>query len=216
MRTAAATTGLWTRLLLLACTLLGLAAMHTVGHGAHGSGHFDGRAVAQGAVVPGQAAFLAVHADTAPVGPPLTVGETHADAAAEALPAAVVAAHAGTAAEEVRAERPVTSTAAGNGSTTIAAGAPVVSVAGAGCPDDGCRHGVALPAGDPGGHPGVWSVCLAVLGTLTVTLLLAALVLRWRRPVPGARRPGGRSAGSRAPPGRPVGLRLATVSVLRR
>ncbi|MGB2568951.1 hypothetical protein ACPFP2_10925 [Micromonospora citrea] len=181
MRTATvATTGWCTRLLLLVCTLLGLAAMHTIGHGSHGSGHSDGHAVAQGAALP------------------------------EALPAVAHVA----APEQVRAERPTTPTAAGAGTTAV--GPPVVPVAGDGCPDDGCRHGAALPAGDPGGHPGVLGVCLAVLGTLTVTLLLAALVFRWRRPVPDARRSIGRSAGSRAPPGRPVGLRLATVSVLRR
>ncbi|MEV4479582.1 hypothetical protein [Micromonospora coxensis] len=174
MRTATvATTGWWTRLLLLVCTLLGLAAMHTIGHGSHGSGHSDGHAVAQAAVLPDSAVPPAGQVDAA---------------APEEMSAAVGPAHV--------------------------AAAP--AVAGDGCPDDGCRHGLALPAGDPGGDPGVFGVCLAVLGTLTVTLLLAALVLRWRRPHSDARHPAGRWAGSRAPPGRPVGLTLATVSVLRR
>lgn len=35
---AAVTTGRWVRLLLLCCTLVGLAAMHTLGHGAHAAG----------------------------------------------------------------------------------------------------------------------------------------------------------------------------------
>ncbi|WP_157740054.1 DUF6153 family protein [Micromonospora narathiwatensis] len=56
MRTEAAlTTGRWVRLLLLLCTLVGLAAMHTLGHGAHGAagrsgghdgGHIGGRPAA--------------------------------------------------------------------------------------------------------------------------------------------------------------------------
>ena len=38
MRTQAVTTGRWVRLLLLLCTLVGLTAMHTLGHAAHASG----------------------------------------------------------------------------------------------------------------------------------------------------------------------------------
>ncbi|MGR6316916.1 DUF6153 family protein [Micromonospora soli] len=37
MAAGAAVTGRWVRLLLLLCTLVGLTAMHTLGHGAHGS-----------------------------------------------------------------------------------------------------------------------------------------------------------------------------------
>lgn len=39
---AAVTTGRWVRLLLLFCTMVGLAAMHTLGHGAHARGTHPG------------------------------------------------------------------------------------------------------------------------------------------------------------------------------
>ncbi|WP_433346829.1 hypothetical protein [Micromonospora sp. CA-111912] len=43
MRTATVlTAGRWARLALLICTLVGLAAMHTLGHGAHGGGGHGG------------------------------------------------------------------------------------------------------------------------------------------------------------------------------
>lgn len=62
-----------------------------------------------------------------------------------------------------------------------------------------------------------WGVCLAVLGAVGMALLLAvflAAVARVVAPgVPGVGRP---ATSPRAPPFRPVGLRLATVSVLRR
>ncbi|TDB73908.1 hypothetical protein [Micromonospora sp. KC723] len=160
MRTAtAATTGWWARLLLFAATLLGLAAMHTIGHGTHTGNHPAGHAVAP----------------------------EHADrfGAVDALPA-------------------------------VFAGAVPVSVVAVDCPGGGCPDPAALPAGDPGGSPSGWSVCLAVLGALTMAVLLVLLLLPGRdRPGIGARRPAVRSPGPRAPPGRPVGLRLATVSVLR-
>ncbi|MFU8870893.1 DUF6153 family protein [Micromonospora sp. SL4-19] len=45
MGTQTAMTGRWVRLLLLLCTLVGLTAMHTLGHGAHASA---GHAIAHG------------------------------------------------------------------------------------------------------------------------------------------------------------------------
>ncbi|MFI7577697.1 hypothetical protein [Micromonospora sp. NPDC049497] len=86
----------------------------------------------------------------------------------------------------------------------------------AGCPT-GCPHGPLLAAGGTGGGFPDWGVCLAVLGAFGMSLLLAVLFAT----VTGAGEPGRRSGdrppgASRAPPPRPVGLRLATVSVLRR
>ncbi|MEV0808238.1 hypothetical protein [Micromonospora sp. NPDC050200] len=157
MRTATGSTaGWWARLLLLACTLLGLAAMHTIGHGTHSAAsHPDDHAAA--------------------MSPRALVTST--------LPEAVKVAHA--------------------------ALPEVVPVAHAAAP-------VALPADQPGGAPSGWSVCLAVLGAVTVALLLVALLLGRARPAVVLRHPSGSSRGPRAPPPRPAGLRLATVSVLRR
>jgi hypothetical protein len=158
--------GWWARLLLLACTLLGLAAMHTIGHGTHSvASHPDGHAaaVSQRAMV-----------------------------AQAALPEAVAVAH-GAAHEAI----------------------PVAHVAGP-VSFAGQIGAVALPADQPGGASSGWSVCLAVLGAFTVALLLATLLLGRARPAVATRHPSGPSRGPRAPPPRPVGLRLATVSVLRR
>ncbi|MFC8615457.1 hypothetical protein ACFT9M_03405 [Micromonospora purpureochromogenes] len=166
MRTATArSAGWWARLLLLACTLLGLAAMHTIGHGTHSvASHPDGHAaVSQRATV-----------------------------AQAALREAVPVAH-GAAPEAV----PVTHVA---GPVSFA----------------GQVGAVALPADHSGGAPSGWSVCLAVLGAFTAALLLATLLLGRARTAVDTRHPSGPSRGPRAPPPRPVGLRLATVSVLRR
>lgn len=47
-----AATGRWVRLLLLLCTLVGLTAMHTLGHGAHSpSGHLAGHPAGHTAAV---------------------------------------------------------------------------------------------------------------------------------------------------------------------
>ncbi|WP_446212477.1 hypothetical protein [Micromonospora sp. IBSANI012] len=157
--------GWWARLLLLACTLLGLAAMHTIGHGTHSvASHPDGHAAVS---------------QRAPV-------------AQAALPEAVPVAHG-----------------------AVPEAVPVAHVAGpASFADQGGV--VALPADQPGGAPSGWSVCLAVLGAFTVALLLATLLLRRARPAVATRHPSGPSRGPRAPPPHPVGLRLASVSVLRR
>jgi Family of unknown function (DUF6153) len=63
-----------------------------------------------------------------------------------------------------------------------------------------------------------WSVCLAVLGGFAVAVLLAALLVAAAgRYDPVGVLTGRSGAGPRAPPDRvPVGLALATVSVLRR
>ncbi|MEH0843370.1 hypothetical protein V6U81_13385 [Micromonospora sp. CPCC 205711] len=176
MRTAKlAETGWWARLLLLACTLLGLAAMHTIGHGAHAEGAHP---MAHGTHADGAYPFVyGAHADQAY---PLAHG-AHADEAHLV------------------------------GRGAHAEGAAAVG----GCAGDHCAGAVASPAGDAGGHPHLWTVCLAVIGALAVTLLLAALLLGWTRPAVGDRGPSRPSPGPRAPPGRPLGLRLATVSVLR-
>ncbi|WP_247657125.1 hypothetical protein [Micromonospora sp. U56] len=166
MRTATARpAGWWARLLLLACTLLGLAAMHTIGHGTHSvASHPDGHAAVSQRAMVAQAA--------GPEAVPVAHG-----VAPEAVPAAHVA-----------------------GPVSFA----------------GQVGAVALPADQPGGAPSRWSVCLAVLGAVTVALLLATLLLGRAHHVVATRHPSGPSRGPRAPPPRPVGLRLATVSVLRR
>ncbi|MEU5786273.1 hypothetical protein ABZ754_00910 [Micromonospora purpureochromogenes] len=177
MRTATARpAGWWARLLLLACTLLGLAAMHTIGHGTHSvASHPDGHAAVSQRAPVAQAArseAVPVAHGAAPEAVPVAHG---------AVPEAVPAVHV----------------------------AGPVSFAGRG-------GAVVLPADQPGGAPSGWSVCLAVLGAFTVALLLATLLLGRARPAVDTRHPSGPSRGPRAPPPRPVGLRLATVSVLRR
>ncbi|MFJ6198731.1 hypothetical protein [Micromonospora sp. NPDC092111] len=84
---------------------------------------------------------------------------------------------------------------------------------GQGCAGDGCA--TARPAGQPGAPSPGWSVCLAMLGALTVAVLLVLLFAVRTRPAAVARPPS-RPREPRAPPPRPVGLRLASVSVLRR
>ncbi|MEU5725197.1 hypothetical protein [Micromonospora sp. NPDC047738] len=177
MRTApAVTTGPWVRLLLLLCTLVGLTAMHTLGHGTHAPGGPGDHAAADHAAPPAAAAGHG--APPAAVAGPVT------------LPAAV----AGMAGD---------------------------------CPGDGCgparmlqltdAQARLLPLGDPGGDRPGWSICLAVLGAFAVTLLVALLLRAGSRTYGPAARVALRAApGPRAPPPRPYGLRLATVSVLRR
>jgi len=85
------------------------------------------------------------------------------------------------------------------------------------CAGDGCTHLSALPGGGGDDMP-AWSVCLAVFSGFAVVVLLAAAVLATaRRYHPAGVWFGGPGVGPRAPPGPlPVGLTLATVSVLRR
>jgi hypothetical protein len=175
-RTAASTGGRWARLVLLLCTLVGLAAMHTLGHGGHDA-----------------AAHPAAHAAARHVAEPVI--------------------------RQVVAERaePVMRQAGGEHSGAVRAIGPVLgTVAGrvADCAGDGCGRVLASPAGPSGGHLPAWSVCLAVLTAFAVLLLVA--VLARRRPVGGWATPAApRVPEPRAPPPRPVGLRLAA-SVLRR
>ncbi|MEV6706095.1 hypothetical protein [Micromonospora wenchangensis] len=151
----ATTTGRWLRLLLLVGTLLGLSAMHTLGHDTHLAGGDP------------------VGHDTATGGP-----------------------HRSTAGHDAPADRSLLRE-------------PVPAVGGCG---DGCA--AALPGGSPDSPSTAWSVCLAVLGAFTVTVLVLLLAVR-SRPA-GVSRPPSRPREPRAPPPRPLGLRLATVSVLRR
>ncbi len=171
------TGGRWGRLALLLCTLIGLAAMHTLGHGAHSGGTHaghDGAAPRDGHPAP--AAF----ADGAAV--PATLAD-------------------------------------GTGGPVALVGGMVAAVtlgARAGCPAGGCAPARLLPDGGRADWPSGWSVCLAVLGALGVALLVAVLLLtRARAPGPPGWQAGGVSAGPRAPPSRPLGLRLAEVSVSR-
>ncbi|MCI4063937.1 hypothetical protein MRQ36_15610 [Micromonospora sp. R77] len=194
MRTeAGVTTGRWMRLVLLCCTLVGLAAMHTLGHGAHASDSHG------------------AHASDGP--------GAHASAPAEHLADAVVEMAAGAVSGHVVDMAGVA--VSGHGSNGAAGALPVVpKVASASgrtvdCAGDGCGAALAVPLGPSGGDPAGWSVCLAVLGGFALVLLV--VVLLRRRPV-GVRPAVGSSRvkGPRAPPPRPVGLRLATASVLRR
>ncbi|WP_326564479.1 hypothetical protein [Micromonospora peucetia] len=155
------------RLLLLFCTLLGLAAMHTIGHDSHPAGH---------------SAEPSAHAVAGP-GP-------HPDGADAAMPP--------------------------QHDTALAYVVVATFQAVAGCAGD-CVPDRLLPFGGAGGELPGWGVCLAVLGAFVVTLLAAALLSAVARAVgPPGRGTAGTFPSPRAPPHRPVGLRLATVSVLRR
>ncbi|MFC8848756.1 MULTISPECIES: hypothetical protein [unclassified Micromonospora] len=173
MRTMAVTGGRWVRLALLLCTLVGLAAMHTLGHGAHSGGTHDG------------------HDGAAPRdGHPISVTLASGVAASGRLA----------------------------GGMAAPAGGMVVAALGAhaGCPAGECVPARLLPVGGRADGPSGWSVCSAVLGALGVALLVAVLLLTGARAFgPSGRRPGGAPAGPRGPPSRPLGLRLAEVSVSR-
>ncbi|WP_432902755.1 hypothetical protein ACQP1S_03125 [Micromonospora matsumotoense] len=206
----ATTTGRWLRLLLLVGTLLGLSAMHTLGHhaelagghhaeltGGHhaelAGGHHaeltgghraDGRPAGHGTSAD-RAQRTSVGHDTPVGGPDRTSTDRPGQTSAV----------------------PVTDRPDLTGPVRLAA----VTALHLGC-GDGCA--VALPAGPSGPPPTAWSVCLAVLGALTVTVLVLLFVVR-SRPA-GVARPPSRPREPRAPPPRPLRLRLATVSVLRR
>ncbi len=78
--------------------------------------------------------------------------------------------------------------------------------------DGDCVH---APSSSPHGGGTLWSVCLAVLGALAMVFLLIMLGARFRRRGPPAPDTGTWAAVNRGPPVRPVGLAVATVSVLR-
>ncbi|MGW4497978.1 hypothetical protein ACWENR_05070 [Micromonospora sp. NPDC004336] len=257
MRTATATAGRWARIPLLVGTLLGLAAMHTLGHGTHGTGHSADAATHADAATRPAATAPRSAAESAPHSAAVTraaavTGATDATRAADVVTRAAIAVTR-TADVVPRAAIAVTRTAdvvprtaAATHSTVAAtraadtgphggeaperqtavsyaaAVAPPPGLArqavagGAGCPGD-CPHERLLPSGGAGGGLPWWGVCLAVLGALAVPLLLAVLLLAGVRAVgPLGRASGGPERSPRAPPSGPVGLRLATVSVLRR
>ncbi|MER5332105.1 hypothetical protein [Micromonospora sp. NPDC002717] len=190
MRAAATVTaGRWVRLLLLVGTLFGLAAMHTLGHGSHAVGHpaeFSAHAVAAAGAHGGAAQALPRHDTFAPL-------------------------------SQVTAALPRHDTAAPLGQDPAIAYVVPAALSGVvGCPGD-CPHERFLPSGGAGGELPWWGVCLAVLGALAVPLLLAVLLLAGVQAAGlAAQGSGGPARSPRAPPSRPVGLRLATVSVLRR
>ncbi|MFC5942949.1 hypothetical protein ABUL04_26780 [Micromonospora harpali] len=226
MGTTAVTGGRWGRLALLLCTLIGLAAMHTLGHGAHSGGTHAGH---DGAAPRDGHPALAAFADGAAVPATLAAGTGGPVALAGGMGGpvapAVSVALAGGAAVPVAPAVSV-ALAGGAGALWAFAGGMAVPVGGmvaavtlgarAGCPAGGCAPARLLPDSGGADGPSGWSACLAVLGALGVALLVAVLLLtRARAPGPPGRQAGGVSAGPRAPPSRPLGLRLAEVSVSR-
>ncbi|SCF03363.1 hypothetical protein GA0070558_121142 [Micromonospora haikouensis] len=209
MGTTAATGGRWGRLALLLCTLIGLAAMHTLGHGAHSGGTHaghDGAAPRDGHPAP--AAFAdgaAVPATLAGgTGGPVALAGGTGGLVAPAVPVALAGG--------------ADALWAFAGGMAVRVGGMVAAALGAraGCPAGGCAPARLLPDGGGADGPSGWSACLAVLGALGVALLVAVLLLtRARAPGPPGWQAGGVSAGPRAPPSRPLGLRLAEVSVSR-
>nr|BFE58320.1 hypothetical protein GCM10020063_028460 [Dactylosporangium thailandense] len=83
-----------------------------------------------------------------------------------------------------------------------------------GCAGDGCAVLLTGSGHDHGGMDG-WAICLAVLVAFAVIVLVAMLLTRRRANASPSRHRATRRAGPRAPPPRPFGLTLATVSVLR-
>ncbi|WP_343449770.1 hypothetical protein [Micromonospora oryzae] len=214
------TGGRWGRLALLLCTLIGLAAMHTLGHGAHPGGTHAGHdgatprdghpapaTLADGAAVP-----VALADGT---GGPVALAGGMGGSVAPAVPVVL----AGGAAVPVALAGGADALWAFAGGMAVPVGGMVAAVTlggRAGCPAGGCAPARLLPDGGRADGPSGWSVCLAVLGALGVALLVAVLLLtRARAPGPPGWQAGGVSAGPRAPPSRPLGLRLAEVSVSR-
>ncbi|WP_432831337.1 DUF6153 family protein [Dactylosporangium sp. CA-092794] len=92
--------------------------------------------------------------------------------------------------------------------------AAALSAAVTGCAGGGCAD---MLLGSGHGHGGMdgWAVCLAVLVAFAVIVLTAMLLARRGATTTAAGLRAARHAGPRAPPPRPFGLALATVSVLR-
>lgn len=214
MRTTATTGGRWGRLALLLCTLIGLAAMHTLGHGAHSGGtHADHGGAAPRDGHPAAAA----PADGAAVPETLAVGMAVPMALVDGAGVRVALA-GGMGVPVALAGRADALRAFAGGMGGPVGGMVAVDTLGAraGCPAGGCAPTRLVPDGGRADGPSGWSACLAVLGALGVALLVAVLLLsRARVPGPPSRQAGGVSAGPRAPPSRPLGLRLAEVSVSR-
>ncbi|MEU1756280.1 hypothetical protein ABZ436_27005 [Micromonospora matsumotoense] len=207
----ATTTGRWLRLLLLVGTLLGLSAMHTLGHHAElaGGHHAELTGSHDAELTGGNHAELAGghHADGRPAGHGTSADRAHRNSGGHDTPVGGP--------DRTSLDRPDRTPAGVPATDRLHLAGPVrpatVTVVRPGC-GDGCA--VALPAGPSGAPPTAWSVCLAVLGALTVTVLVLLFVVR-SRPA-GVARPPSRPREPRAPPPRPLRLRLATVSVLRR
>ncbi|MGW1056908.1 hypothetical protein [Micromonospora rubida] len=231
------TAGRWARLALLVCTLVGLAAMHTLGHGAHGGGGHGGHdragppdahlAASSHAAATGDAsamtdvvgaAFPMVDA-AVPVADVVGAAFPMVDVVGAALPVAALTGAAVPVVGVVGVVGAASSVAEVGEGAVLRVGVTRVGAVRAlpeGCPMAGCSSARLLPAGDPGAGPPGWSICLAVLGALAVALFVAVLLLSGVRAVgPSARRLGGPPAGPRAPPPRPIGLRLAETSVSR-
>ncbi|MFI0794225.1 hypothetical protein ACH4OY_16295 [Micromonospora rubida] len=215
------TAGRWARLALLVCTLVGLAAMHTLGHGAHGGGGHGGHdragppdahpAASSHAAATGDASAM-----TDVVGAAFPMVDTAVPVAGAALPVSALTGVAVPVAGVVGAASSVAEVGEGAVLRVGAVRVGAVRVLPEGCPMAGCSSPRLRPAGDPGAGPPGWSICLAVLGALGVALFVAVLLLSGVRAVgPSARRLGGPPAGPRAPPPRPIGLRLAENSVSR-
>ncbi|MER7270199.1 hypothetical protein ABT344_18090 [Micromonospora carbonacea] len=201
MRTRAVAGGRWGRLALLLCTLIGLAAMHTLGHGAHSGGTHSGH---DGATPRNAHPAPAALADGA--------GGAVALAGGAAVPVALAGG-----ADALRAFADGVAVPVGGVAVRVGGVVAVVALgARAGCPAGGCASARLLPDGGRADGPSGWSACLAVLGALGAALLVAVLLLTGARAAgPPGRRPDGGPAGPRAPPPRPLGLRLAEVSVSR-
>ena len=203
------TAGRWTRLLLVGATLFGLAVMHTLGHGTHAGGHEPVASVHDGVWAHEGTVAVSVEEDVAAASAHEGTGPGQEDMA-------VASAHGATGVAAVGSAAPPPGAMVGDHDATGDVRLVAAVVPGdAGCPT-GCPHEPLLSAGGTGGGFPEWGVCLAVLGAFGMALLLAVLL----GTVTGAGEPGRRSGdrppgASRAPPPRPVGLRLAAVSVLR-
>jgi hypothetical protein len=174
------------RVLLLLATLVGLAAMHTLGHGT----------AAHAAMTPMPAhSTAAMAARTEPVATSARTGLAAVEAQAGA--AAATAAQAAAMAQA--------------GPVAMAATAEAVR---GGCPDGHCARLLAPPARHTTGLDW-WDVCVAVLTALGVLLLLFWLVGVVRRRAPAGLSRLRAAVASRGPPVSGLGLTLATVSVMR-
>jgi hypothetical protein len=210
--------------LLLTCTVIGLASMHTLGHGrvAGPSAHPGGGASSH--VPSGAAAGSSSHPVGLAAGSPSHLPVGFAAGSPSHLPVGFAAGSfsylpAGLAAGSF--SHPSVGSAAGflSGPSSFSYRS-VHSFAPA---PAGLRSGGILAGPHPddhgsgGGHGAAWGVCLAVLVALTVSVLLSACLLLRRR---GGRDGSARafSAGgviSRGPPRHGAGLRLAAISVMR-